>query len=305
MALHPQAAAAVALSADATPNVDLTLDQIDAQRTAARAEAAQEPREDVAEVRDVDAGGVVGRLYRPVGAGSGALLYAHGGGFVFGDRHTHDAQSRRLANRLGRAVLAVDYRRPPEASFPAAHDDVTSAGRWLAAHARELGLDPEDLAVLGDSAGASLALVAALRDPGLYAAAVLVYPFIDPRLRGASFETEGAHGFSRAEADWFWRTYAGDGDRHRELLTDPDFCPLDAPDLGTLPPTQVLVAEHDILRDEALLLAERIAGCGASVATMTYPGMIHGFWRHPAVFDAAETAYADTAAFLSSLDPQP
>ena len=159
--------------------------------------------------------------------------------------------------------------------------------------------------MLGDSAGASLALVAALRDPGLYAAAVLVYPFIDPRLRGASFETEGAHGFSRAEADWFWRTYAGDGDRHRELLTDPDFCPLDAPDLGTLPPTQVLVAEHDILRDEALLLAERIAGCGASVATMTYPGMIHGFWRHPAVFDAAETAYADTAAFLSSLDPQP
>lgn len=305
MALHPQAAAVVALSADAVPNVDLTPEQISAQRATARAEAAEEPREDVAEVRDIDAGGVVCRLYRPVGGGVGALVYAHGGGFVFGDRHTHDAQARRLANRLGRAVLSVDYRRGPESSFPAAHDDVTSAGRWLAAHARELALDPEDLVVLGDSAGASLAFVAALRDPGLYAAAVLVYPFIDPTLRSASFETESDHGFSRAEADWFWRAYAGSDERHRALLADPDFCPLDAPDLGTLPPTQVLVAEHDILRDEALLLAERITAAGSRVVTVTYPGMIHGFWRHPAAFDAAETSYADTAAFLSTLYPQP
>lgn len=304
MALDPQAAAAVAKWTQDAPNVDLTDAQIAERRAAARAEALTEPREEVAEVRDVDAGGVVCRLYRPARGGSGAVLYAHGGGFVFGDRHTHDAQARRVANRLGRAVLAVDYRRPPEAAFPAAHDDVTSAGRWLAAHARELGLDPEDVVVLGDSAGASLALVAALRDPGLYAAAVLVYPFIDPRLRGASFDAEGAYGLSRAEADWFWRTYAGGDARHSELLTNPDFCPLDAPDLGTLPPTQVLAAEHDILHDEAVLLAERIAAAGAEVATVTYPGMIHGFWRHPAMFHAAETSYADTAAFLSGLYPQ-
>lgn len=301
MALHPQAAAAVALWSQGPRRVGLTIDEIERQRAAAREEAAVEQAEEVAEVVDVTADGVPARLYRPHRGARGAVVFAHGGGFVFGDIDIHDAHARRLANRLGRVVLAVDYRRPPEHPFPAAHDDVSTAARWVVREAADLGVDAGNVVVLGDSAGASLALVAALRDPGIFAAAVLVYPFIDPRLRGASFDSEGGHGLTRDEADWFWRTYAGGDARHEALLGDPAFCPLDAPGLCTLPPTQVLVAEHDVLRDEAELLAARIAAVGGAVATVTYPGMIHGFWRHPDQFDAAEEAYADTAAFLAGL----
>ncbi len=82
---------------------------------------------------------------------------------------------------------------------------------------------------------------------------------------------------------------------------DPDFCPLDAAGLGDLPPTQVLIAEHDILRDEDLLLVRRIELSGGRVSPTAYSGMIHGFWRHPDVFDAAELALADTVVFLNGV----
>ncbi len=90
-----------------------------------------EPREDVAEVRDVDADGVPCRLYRPAAARDGVVVHVHGGGFVFHDLDVHDGPARRLANRCGVAVLSVDYRRPPEHRFPAAPDDVSTVVRWL------------------------------------------------------------------------------------------------------------------------------------------------------------------------------
>lgn len=303
MALDPQAQAALTEWSRQPSRAGADPARIAELRREALALAAEEPREDVASVTDVDAGGVPCRLHRPERETGGAMVFAHGGGFVFGDLETHDVQARRLANRTGLAVLAVDYRRPPEDVFPAAHDDMATAARWLAAHAQELGIDRSRLVSLGDSAGGSLALVAALREPGLFAAVVLVYPFIDPRLRGASVLTEGAHGFSRAEAEWFWTTYAGGAERREVLLDDPGFCPLDAPGLGGLPPTQVLVGEHDLLRDEGLLLADRIRAAGAPVELVDLPGMVHGFWRHPELFDAAEASYAATTAFLDAVCP--
>src|SRR5690606_18837715 len=105
---------------------------IDALRRAAREAAATEEREPVRSVEDLDADGVRCRLYRPAGVEPpGVLVYLHGGGFVFGDLETHDGQARRLANRTGLAVLAVDYRRPPEHRFPAAVLDVDAALAWL------------------------------------------------------------------------------------------------------------------------------------------------------------------------------
>lgn len=299
MTLHPQAVAAIALSRGEPSLVGADHAEITRRRREALDAAAAEPREPVAEVVDLDADGVPCRLFHPEGAGGGAIVFAHGGGFVFGDLDTHDAQSRRIANRTRMTVLAVDYRRPPEHVYPAAADDVATAARWLAAG--RSGRRWDRIVSLGDSAGADLALVAALREPGLFAACVLVYPFIDPRLRGASMATEGEHGFSRAEAGWYWECYAGGTVAVEQLLGDPGFCPLDAPGLGGLPPTQVLVAEHDILRSEGLLLAERIRAGGGTVSVVGVPGMIHGFWRHPAQFDAAEPAYAATVSFLDGV----
>lgn len=308
MALHPQALAALELWRQGPSVADPGFGeaQIAERRGQEREIAAVEPREPVADVRDIDAYGVPARLYRPEGEARGAVVHAHGGGFVFGDANVHDAQARRLANRLGRVVLSVDYRRPPEHVFPAAHDDVAAAGTWLTDHTEVLGLDRRDLVAMGDSAGASLALVAALRHPGRFRAVVLVYPFVDPRRRGESFRTESDHGLSDAEAAWFWRTYAGpgreiDGRLEPTLLADPEFCPVDSARLGLLPPTQILVAEHDVLRDDALLLATRVERAGVPVRVDRYAGLIHGFWRHPSLFDAARRALDDTARFLAEL----
>ena len=123
--LHPQAEAAIALWSQGPSVTDAGFGpaEIAEQRQLARDAAAAEPREPVAHVEEVDADGVPCRLYRPEGA-TVVVVFAHGGGFVFGDLDTHDGQSRRIANRTGMAVLAVDYRRPPEHRFPAAPDDV-------------------------------------------------------------------------------------------------------------------------------------------------------------------------------------
>jgi acetyl esterase len=125
-----------------------------------RAEAAVAlwSREPVGRVEDLDADGVPCRLFRPEGA-SGVIVFLHGGGFVFGDLDSHDAQSRRVANRTGMAVLAVDYRRPPEHRFPAGVDDVDAAVAWLTLNASSAGLDLTRMVALGDSAGGARSVI--------------------------------------------------------------------------------------------------------------------------------------------------
>lgn len=296
--LHPQAEAALAVWSQEPSVTDPGFGPADIaeQRRLARAAAAVEPREHVDRVEDVDADGVSCRLFRPAGA-TGVIVFLHGGGFVFGDLDTHDAQSRRIANRTGFAVLAVGYRRPPEHRFPAAPDDVDTAVAWLTVHAADVGLDVTRLVALGDSAGGNLALVAALRNPNVFAASVLVYPFIDPDMRFPSYGSPdgGRNGaLTVGEATWYWQQYAASaGD-----LRNPDLAPIDSPALATLPPTLVVAAEHDILVDEDEELARRLAEAGVRVRHLTYPGMIHGFWRHPQLFDAAEESLEEIAGFL-------
>ncbi|MEI5672588.1 MULTISPECIES: alpha/beta hydrolase [unclassified Nocardioides] len=289
--LFPDARRAVEYAAGDLPVFDPSYD-VAAERERARAAALEQPREDVAEVRDLDAGGVPVRLYRPAGARPGVVVHLHGGGFVLNDVEVHDASARRLANRSGLAVLSVDYRRPPEHRFPAAPDDVDAVLVWLDKHADEHGLGGPSYAH-GDSAGANLALVAALRHPGRFTAVALIYPFLDPTASFESYET-AADGFDPREAAWYWQQYAAtDAD-----LSDPDLAPLLSPRLGTLPPTLVVTAEHDPLRDEGEHLARLLAEAGVEVTATRYLGQVHGFWRHDAVFTSAEPLMRQVAGFL-------
>jgi acetyl esterase len=292
MVLFPEARRAVEAAAADEPVWTEGYD-VDAARAQARALAAAEPREDVGEIRDLDADGVPCRLYRPEGAGDGLIVHLHGGGFVFHDLDVHDASARRLANRSRIAVLSVDYRRPPEHRFPAAPDDVDSVLAWLARQAPALGLDGPTYAH-GDSAGGNLALVAALRNPGVFTAVVLVYPFLDPQATGASYELADV-GFDPREGAWYWQQYAATADD----LTDPDLAPLLSDRLASLPPTLVVTAEGDPLRDEGELLVRRLAELDVPVVGTRYLGQVHGFWRHVDVFDAADALTAQVAGFLA------
>ena len=289
--LYPQSRLALAVSADEEPVHAPGYDVV-AARERTRSIAAREPRVPVAEVRDVDADGVRCRLYVPEGADPGVIVHLHGGGFVFHDIDVHDNLARRLALASGTAVLSVDYRRPPEYPFPAAPDDVDTVLGWLERRAETEGIAGPAYAH-GDSAGANLALVAALRHPGRFRAIALVYPFLDPEAAGASYAMPET-GFDPAEAAWYWNQYAATP----EDLTNPDLAPLLSDRLGTLPPTLVVTAEHDPLRDEGELLAERLAEEGVTVVATRYLGQLHGFMRHPEVFDAAEPLIGQVGGFV-------
>ena len=284
--MYPEVRAAVA--ADTSPELSAPGFDLASYREEVRLANLAEPREDVASVEDVDADGVRCRLYTPADPLPGLVVHAHGGGFVLNDIDVHDGVCRRLANRARRQVLSVGYRKPPEHRFPAANNDLDTVVRWLGRVGRA-----GPYAAHGDSAGANLALVAALRNPGFFSAVALVYPFLDPRNSFASWALGPESGFDPRDATWYWEQYA----RSEADLDDPDLAPLLSDQLHTLPPTFVATAEHDPLRDEGEELARRIVETGVETVAIRCLGQTHGFWRHTA-FTASEPLVRQVAGWL-------
>jgi acetyl esterase len=280
--LHPQARAALVAQARAPLTMD-NLAEVRASMTqAAPVEVGNGPS--VARVDDVDADGVPARFYRD-DPGAPVLVYAHGGGWVMGDLDTHDGLCRHLVRASGWAVLAVDYRLAPEAPFPAAADDVTTAVGW----ARRYGT----VALAGDSSGGHLAAVVARRerDAGRpVAAQVLICPVLDPAMAYPALDDYGLH---RDEMAFFWNAYAPAADR-----SDPDLNPFRAADLAGLPPAVVVTAELDVLRDEGERYAAALLAAGVPVVSVRHQGVNHNFVRKLAIFDAAHVAVAEIATVL-------
>jgi acetyl esterase len=255
---------------------------------AAAAEVLDLPRAPLPRVEQLSVPGGDGqplraRLYAPQPAGAGAplpvLLYLHGGGFVIGGLETHDSLCRQLALRSGGAVLALDYRRAPEHPFPAAVDDSWAALRWLHTHACALGLDPQRLAVGGDSAGGTLAAVSALwaRAQGLpLALQLLITPGTAAHADWPSRKLFG-QGFllDTASIEWFFEHYAGP--QHGGQRNDWRFAPLEAPDLDGVAPACLVLAECDPLVDEALAYADRLRLAEVPVALELVRGVTHDF----------------------------
>src|SRR5579863_5266233 len=253
------------------------------------------------------AGNVPARLYASGRDGlRPALVYFHGGGFVFGNLDTHDAVCRAIAKESGAVVISVDYRLAPEHKFPAAVDDSYAATVWVAANAARLGIDSSRIAVGGDSAGGNLATVVAMRcrDAGgpALASQLLLYPVTDV----SSFET-GSHrefgeGYflTRAAMDWFTGHYVGS----KELARSPEVSPLLATNLRGLPPALVITAEFDPLRDEGEVYARRLEQAGVPVTISRYPGMIHGFISMRGVLAGGRQAIQEAAEFTRSASKQ-
>ena len=254
------------------------------------------PGDAVAEVRDVVAGDLRIRTYRPHENGGGVVAFTHGGGWMMGTLDSYDSALRALAGAAGAVVASIDYRMAPEHRFPAAVDDTLAGIRWLAAHAGEVGGDGSRLAVAGDSAGGNLAAVAALRLRGELPLRLqaLIYPITDSGLDTPSYrEFASGHGLSAASMRRFWDLYLDGADgRH------PDVSPLQAPDLGGVAPAYVLTAEEDVLRDEAEAYAARLREAGVPTELVRWPGTIHGFFRWLAVAGAAREAIDAVGAAL-------
>jgi acetyl esterase len=248
----------------------------------------------LAEVRDAAVAGPAGpvpiRIYRPSGAGPLPLfLHAHGGGWVAGSLASHDTLCRILADRLSAILVAVDYRLAPEHVYPAALDDVDAAWCWVREEARSLGSDPLRHAVVGDSSGGNLAAALTLRlrargEPQP-ARQVLLYPALDAGSAAASYrEFASGYNLSAAQMRWFWNIYRGGSP-----VDDPQLAPLAAQDLSGLAPAVVAVAGADVLRDEAVAYAVRLAAAGVPTELVDCKGMIHGFLRWTGAVPAAHT----------------
>jgi acetyl esterase len=231
------------------------------------------------------------------------LIYFHGGGFVLGNLDSHDVACRAIAKESGAVVIAVDYRLAPEDKFPAAVEDSFAATKWVAANAAWLGIDEKRLAVAGDSAGGNLATVSAIRcrdsnGPHL-AAQILIYPVTDASSFDTASHRDFARGYflTRGGVEWFKGHYLPSSD----LVHHPEVSPLLAQDLRGLPPTLVITAEFDVLRDEGEAYAERLKQAGVPVTVTRYPGMIHAFIWMAGVITDARKAIRQVADFTLAM----
>lgn len=269
--------------------------------------AAQGPRP--AEARVVDrtipgpAGELAVRIYRPASAPADAklpcLVYAHGGGWVFGNLDSHDVLCAQFALEAGIAVFAIDYRLAPEARFPGAFDDVVAGLRWVAANGGSIGIDPTRLAVGGDSAGGNLAAAVSIwaRDSGgpKLRLQLLAYPVTDAVGRAESYRRyEDGYGLNAATMEWFFDHYTPDK-AHRG---DWRVSPLRATSLSGLPPALVITAGYDPLRDEGRAYAFRLHQEGTQADLVEFGGMLHGFLSSPMLLHGARRGTSLAAAAL-------
>jgi acetyl esterase len=266
---------------------------------------AGEP-EPVARVEDLVIPGspdIPARVYLPHGDDPLAVVvYFHGGGWALGDYADIDTPVRALANRSGCAVLSVNYRLAPEHKYPAAVDDAYAAVQWASRHGDEFGWDGQRLAVMGDSAGGTLAAVVALRarDEGgpRIRLQVLVYPVLDHDYDSPSYRQFGSDWgvLTRTDMVCFHSHYLS----HPDQLDQPYVSPLRCADLVGLPEALIILPEVDPLLDEGRRYAEVLQKAGVVVDARVYPGMVHGFWQLGGVLPQGLTAIADAARVLRS-----
>ena len=225
---------------------------------------------------DIEGSACALRAYFPCEATAGpVILYMHGGGWMIGDLDTHHSVCAKIARASGLRVVAVDYRCAPEQPFPAAHEDCVAAAKFVAASPSALGAPVTGLAVAGDSAGGNLAYyLASTLGAGAVLAQLLFYPVGDCTGPEEGSYADFAEGYllDRRLMDRFITAYLSDPAQYDHPSVSPLLYPLAA----DLPPTVILTAGLDPLRDQGRELAARIAGRGGEVHFMEARGLIHG-----------------------------
>ncbi len=260
----------------------------------------------MAQTRDISVatrhGLVRARLHRPAGedAVQPALIYLHGGGWTMFSLDTHDRIMREFAERSGATVIGIDYSLSPETKFPRALEEIVDAIRALHAEGHALGIDPERLAIGGDSAGANLSVAASLllRDAGTGPALrgmLLIYGCFIDEISPEASSGFGAEGnlLTAAEMATFWDNYLVS---HADVL-NPLVSPLRA-ELAGLPPAFVIGAQCDVLAEQSRALGAKLTDAGVAVKFTEYPGATHSFLEAVSIAEVADRAIADGANWL-------
>ncbi len=221
-------------------------------------------------------------IVRPKGSNKPlpVFMFFHGGGWVLGDFPTHERFVRDLVLDSGMAAVFVNYTPSPEAKFPVAINQAYAATEWVAKHGKEINVDGNRLAVVGNSVGGNMAnavaLMAKQKGTPLIKAQLLFWPVTDANFDTASYKqfAEG-HFLTKNMMKWFWDNYTTDDKQRADILASP----LRATNaqLSGLPPTMIQTAENDPLRDEGEAYAQKLDGAGVEVIAIRYNGMIHDY----------------------------
>ncbi len=234
--------------------------------------------------------GITVKIFKPTKNNNLPItVYFHGGCFISGGFETHQQQLRQLAKSSNSIVVCIKYRLAPEYSYPAAHDDVYKAVLAIKKNGSQFGGDTENVIFIGDSAGAQLALITSLRlrnhQKWLPRMQILLYPMLDPDGQSESYKANGSNYIITANMLLSgFALYMGDKQQDK---TNPELYPLSQNDFSGLPPTHIITAEFDPLRDEGEQLYKTLLASGVEAYCERYLGVIHGFCQLSGVSKSA------------------
>jgi acetyl esterase len=265
---------------------------------------------ELAEVREITVDGGMGlipaRIYKPYSKDKSkklqpVVVYFHGGGFVLADNDVYDATPRALANRTKAIFVAVEYRRAPEAKFPAAHEDAYAAYKWVVNNAASFGGDSKRIAVAGESAGGNLALNVAIRARDekfqLPIHELLIYPLAGVNMDNASYKKYGsAKPLNKSMMVWFLENYLNQPSEKNDPRIN-----LVSANLKGIKPATIITAQVDPLMSEGKELASQMKKQGVQVRYKNYEGVTHEFFgMAPILRDARSAQELATSRLKSS-----
>lgn len=305
--INPDVRAMVDAAASAgLPLLENLKPQVARANYAATRRADQPSLQPVSSVRDIEINGPASKIGLRVIRGIDGdenlpcLMYFHGGGWTLGSPESHEGICRTLARTSRCCVISVDYRLAPEHPFPAAVEDSVAAFRWVFSNADSLKIDPDAIAVGGDSAGGNLATILAMmgRDGDLPKSVyqLLFYPAVDLRMETATFES-AAEGMlvSASTIRWFVDHYVPDSTKRSHWHASPIL----AESLAGLPPAFVLTCGLDPLGEEGRQYARRLEGEGGAVTMLHLSDQVHGFLNLGKAIGAAGGVLSYAAFMLS------
>lgn len=244
------------------------------------------------------------RVIRPKGNNDKlpAIIYVHGGGWILGNKDTHDMLVRKIANKTNSVVIFPEYTLAPEGKYPLQTDQIFATLKYLNEHPDEFNIDKDKIAIAGDSVGGNMATVTALRAKNENGPKLLFQCLFYP-VTNADMDTKSYDDFkdgpwlSKKAMEWFWNAYQP----QKSLRDDPYMSPLKAQeeDLKNLPPALIITAENDVLRDEGEAYARKLDSAGVDVLSVRVNGTIHDFLMLNALADSCQSQAAVELACMT------